>query len=157
MTSHERRTTLMQPPTIDDIRAARTHVYEALQPTPLLRHPLLAERLGLDVWVKHENHNPTGAFKVRGGLNLIARPSPQDRTRGVISATTGNHGQSIVFAVARAGASGATPTSTAICLRLRHPSSGTSARSVRLTTGPTPGTLRSRFSFARHTGLCSIV
>jgi threonine dehydratase len=93
----------MQPPTIDDIRAARTHVYEALQPTPLLRHPLLAERLGMDVWVKHENQNPTGAFKVRGGLNLIARLSPQDRTRGVISATTGNHGQSIAFAAARAG------------------------------------------------------
>jgi threonine dehydratase len=93
----------MEPPTIDDIRGARTHVYEALQPTPLLRHPLLAERLGLDVWVKHENHNPTGAFKVRGGLNLIARLSPQDRARGVISATTGNHGQSIAFAAARAG------------------------------------------------------
>jgi threonine dehydratase len=57
----------------------------------------------MDVWVKHENQNPTGAFKVRGGLNLIARLSPQDRTRGVISATTGNHGQSIAFAAARAG------------------------------------------------------
>ena len=53
---------------------ARPHVYAALQPTPLLRHPLLAERLGPDVWVKHENHNPTGAFKVRGGLNLIGAP-----------------------------------------------------------------------------------
>jgi threonine dehydratase len=93
----------MRPPTIDDIRAARPHVYAALQPTPLLRHPLLAERLGMDVWVKHENHNPTGAFKVRGGLNLIARLSPDDRARGVISATTGNHGQSIAFAAARAG------------------------------------------------------
>jgi threonine dehydratase len=93
----------MQPPTIDDIRTARTHVYAALQPTPLLRHPLLAGQLGADVWVKHENHNPTGAFKVRGGLNLIARLSPEDRARGVISATTGNHGQSIAFAAARAG------------------------------------------------------
>ncbi len=93
----------MRPPTLDDIRAARPHVYASLQPTPLLRHPLLAERLGLDVWVKHENHNPTGAFKVRGGLNLIARLSPEDQARGVISATTGNHGQSIAFAAARAG------------------------------------------------------
>ena len=53
--------------------------------------------------MKHENHNPTGAFKVRGGLNLIARLSDPDRARGVISATTGNHGQSIAFAAARAG------------------------------------------------------
>jgi threonine dehydratase len=95
--------TEMRPPTIDDIREACTHVYAALQPTPLLRHPLLAERLGADVWVKHENHNPTGAFKVRGGLNLMAHLSPEDRVRGVISATTGNHGQSVAFAAARAG------------------------------------------------------
>ncbi len=74
-----------------------------MAPSPLLRHPLLAEALGADVHVKHENHNPTGAFKVRGGLNLIARLSDADRARGVISATTGNHGQSIAFAAARAG------------------------------------------------------
>ena len=93
----------MSPPTIDDIRAARPHVYAALQASPLLRHPLLAGHVGADVFVKHENHNPTGAFKVRGGLNLIARLSDADRRRGVISATTGNHGQSIAFAAARAG------------------------------------------------------
>lgn len=96
-------TALMTPPTLDDVRAARAHVYAALTPSPLLRHPLLAERLGADVFVKHENHNPTGAFKVRGGLNLIARLDPADRARGVISATTGNHGQSIAFAAGRAG------------------------------------------------------
>jgi threonine dehydratase len=93
----------MSPPTIDDIRAARPHVYAALQASPLLRHPLLSAHVGADVFVKHENHNPTGAFKVRGGLNLIARLSDADRRRGVISATTGNHGQSIAFAAARAG------------------------------------------------------
>ena len=60
-------------------------------------------RCRADVHVKHENHNPTGAFKVRGGVNLIARLSDADRARGVISATTGNHGQSIAFAAARAG------------------------------------------------------
>jgi threonine dehydratase len=49
-------------------------------------------------WVKHENHNPTGAFKIRGGLNLLAQLSPEERRRGVISASTGNHGQSIAFA-----------------------------------------------------------
>lgn len=93
----------MKPPTLDDIKAAREHVYAAMQPSPLLRHPLLAERLGADVFVKHENHNPTGAFKVRGGLTLVARLPEADRRRGVISATTGNHGQSIAFAAARAG------------------------------------------------------
>jgi threonine dehydratase len=89
-------------PTLDDIRAARPHVYAAMQPSPLLRHPLLARHLGADVFVKHENHNPTGAFKVRGGLTLVARLAEADRRRGVISATTGNHGQSIAFAAARA-------------------------------------------------------
>ena len=93
----------LQPPTLDDLRAATANVYAAMAPSALLRHPLLAEALGADVHVKHENHNPTGAFKVRGGLNLIARLSDVDRARGVISATTGNHGQSIAFAAARAG------------------------------------------------------
>jgi threonine dehydratase len=90
-------------PALDDIRAAREHVYAAMAPAPLLRHPRLAEYLGADVHVKHENHNPTGAFKVRGGLNLVARLSAEDRRRGVISATTGNHGQSMAFAAGRAG------------------------------------------------------
>ena len=93
----------MTAPTLDDVRSARSHVYAAMTPSALLRHPLLAETLGADVHVKHENHNPTGAFKVRGGLNLIARLSDVDRARGVISATTGNHGQSIAFAASRAG------------------------------------------------------
>jgi len=64
----------------------------------MLRHPLLEQWLGCEAWVKHENHNPTGAFKIRGGLNLVAQLSPEDRRRGVISASTGNHGQSIAFA-----------------------------------------------------------
>jgi threonine dehydratase len=91
------------PPTLDDIRAARQPVYEALRPTPLAFHPLLAEAIGLSVRVKHENHNPTGAFKVRGGLALVNGLSDHDRRAGVISATTGNHGQSIAFACRRAG------------------------------------------------------
>lgn len=88
----------MQPPTIQDLYAARPRVYASLKPTPLLKHPLLDDALGLDVYVKHENHNPTCAFKVRGGLNLVAQLGPEDRARGVISASTGNHGQSIAFA-----------------------------------------------------------
>ena len=69
-----------------------------MHPSPLLKHPLLDDALGLDVWVKHENHNPTGAFKIRGGLNLVGQLSPADRARGVVTASTGNHGQSIAFA-----------------------------------------------------------
>src|SRR5918992_2151215 len=88
----------MRTPSLQDINAARPRVYASLTPTPLLKHALLDEALGLDVYVKHENHNPTCAFKVRGGLNLVAQLSPDDRRRGVISASTGNHGQSIAFA-----------------------------------------------------------
>src|SRR5262245_27006418 len=87
----------VQPPTLKDIYAARERVYRVVRPTPLMRHPLLAEEAGLDIFVKHENHNPTGAFKVRGGLNLIGSLPPADR-HGVITATTGNHGQSIALA-----------------------------------------------------------
>ena len=85
-------------PTLDDVREARPRVYGVMQPSPMLRHPLLEEWLGCEAWIKHENHNPTGAFKIRGGLNLLAQLSPDDRRRGVISASTGNHGQSIAFA-----------------------------------------------------------
>jgi threonine dehydratase len=88
------------PITLDDLDAARRIVYRTLRPTALLRHPLLDAETGLDILVKHENHNPTGAFKVRGGLNLVARLPAADR-RGVITATTGNHGQSIALACAR--------------------------------------------------------
>src|SRR5436190_2810800 len=67
-----------------------------------MRHPLLAVETGLDIRVKHENHNPTGAFKVRGGLNLVGS-LPAEERRGVVTATTGNHGQSIALACARDG------------------------------------------------------
>jgi threonine dehydratase len=67
-----------------------------------MRHPLLTRETGLDILVKHENHNPTGAFKVRGGVNLIGSLTAAER-RGVVTATTGNHGQSIALACAREG------------------------------------------------------
>ena len=88
----------MQEPTISDVINARPRVYAVMQRSPMLRHPLLDEWLGCEAWVKHENHNPTGAFKIRGGLNLLAHLSPDEHRRGVISASTGNHGQSIAFA-----------------------------------------------------------
>ena len=93
----------MSPPTLLDVYAARPRVYRVLHPSPLMTHPLLAGEFGCRVYVKHENHNPTGAFKVRGGVNLIGTLGEEDRRRGVISASTGNHGQSIAFACQRAG------------------------------------------------------
>jgi threonine dehydratase len=92
----------MQAPTLKDIYAARERVYRVVKPTPLMRHPLLSSETDLDIYVKHENHNPTCAFKVRGGLNLIGSLSESER-RGVITATTGNHGQSIALAAQREG------------------------------------------------------
>jgi threonine dehydratase len=79
-------------------------VLGALRPTPALSWPLLDERVGAEVVVKHENHLPTGAFKVRGGLTYVdALIKREPKTRGLISATRGNHGQSLAFAGRRAG------------------------------------------------------
>lgn len=78
----------------------RTH----LPRTPLHHYPLLSDRLGFEAYVKHENHQPIGAFKVRGGIYLMARLSADERERGVISASTGNHGQSIAYAARLFGA-----------------------------------------------------
>lgn len=84
--------------TLADVHAARTRIATLIPPTPLMRHPLLEAETGLQLWVKHENHNPTGAFKIRGGLNLIGSLPPEERRRGVVTASTGNHGQSIAMA-----------------------------------------------------------
>ena len=85
-------------PTLHDIVAAQPHVYRYLKPTPLHHYPTLSELLGASVWVKHENHQPVGVFKVRGGLNLAANLTPEERQVGLFTASTGNHGQSIAFA-----------------------------------------------------------
>ena len=90
-------------PSLADIYAARERIASFIHPTPLMQHPLLAAETGLDIWVKHENHNPTGAFKVRGGLNLVAALTPDERARGVVTASTGNHGQSIALACRQLG------------------------------------------------------
>ena len=86
--------------TLQELEAAAEIVYAAMPPTPQRVWPLLAERCACEVWVKHENHTPIGAFKVRGGLVYFERQRP---VRGVISATRGNHGQSIAFAARRRG------------------------------------------------------
>ena len=88
----------MQPPVFQDVLDARPRVYAHMQPSPLRNYPLLDEWIGCRAWVKHENHNPTGAFKVRGGINLISQFTEEERRRGVITASTGNHGQSIAYA-----------------------------------------------------------
>ena len=89
---------------LQEIRRAHEIVLGALRPTPALNWPLLDERLGAEVVVKHENHLPTGAFKVRGGLTYVdALIRREPATRGIISATRGNHGQSLAFAGRRAG------------------------------------------------------
>jgi threonine dehydratase len=85
-----------------ELESAQQIVHAAMPPTPAHAWPLLETRLGADVVVKHENHTPTGAFKVRGGLiyvDRLKRERPQ--TAGIISATTGNHGQSLAFAAGR--------------------------------------------------------
>jgi threonine dehydratase len=89
---------------LEEMRRAHEVVLRALRSTPALPWPLLAERLGAEITVKHENHLPTGAFKVRGGLTYVdALIRREPATRGVISATRGNHGQSLAFAARRAG------------------------------------------------------
>jgi threonine dehydratase len=85
-------------PTLRDVLAARPNVYRYLKPTALHPYPGLSELVGAQVWVKHENHQPVGAFKVRGGLNFAAQLSPVERQGGLFTASTGNHGQSIAFA-----------------------------------------------------------
>ncbi|HEY2702605.1 MAG TPA: threonine/serine dehydratase [Candidatus Dormibacteraeota bacterium] len=89
--------------TLADVLAARRRIAPHLSPTALLRHPRLGALAGTEVLVKHENHQPTGAFKVRGGINLVSQLSPDERRRGVVAASTGNHGQSVAYAAALFG------------------------------------------------------
>lgn len=92
----------MQLPSLDRLKEAASLVHQAMPPTPQFCWPLLCERLHTEVWVKHENHTPVGAFKIRGGLvyfDDLRRQHPE--FKGVIAATRGNHGQSIAFAAKR--------------------------------------------------------
>ncbi len=91
-------------PSLDEIRRAAELVYCSMPPTPQYTWPLLNARAGAEVWVKHENHTPVGAFKIRGGLvyvDWLRRERPEVTT--VVSATRGNHGQSLAFAAGQRG------------------------------------------------------
>ena len=88
----------MDSPTFQDVLLARRQIRPYLARTPLHSYPALNALLGAQTYVKHENYQPVGAFKVRGGVNLISQLSAQERERGVIAASTGNHGQSVAWA-----------------------------------------------------------
>ncbi|MDB6167261.1 MAG: hypothetical protein JWM88_125 [Verrucomicrobia bacterium] len=94
----------MDLPGLPDLEKAAELVYSAMPETPQISWPLLNQRTGAEVWVKHENHTPLGAFKVRGGLVYFDRlKREQPNLRGVVAATRGNHGQSVAFAAKRNG------------------------------------------------------
>ncbi len=88
----------MYTPNFQDVLLARRQIRPYLPRTPLHSYPAINTLLGTEVYIKHENYQPIGAFKVRGGINLISQLSPEERERGVIAASTGNHGQSIAYA-----------------------------------------------------------
>src|SRR5918995_2835993 len=85
-------------PTLFEVRRAHRRIAPYLHVTPLHNYPSLDRLVGAEIHVKHENHQPTGAFKVRGGINLISQLTEEEAGHGVIAASTGNHGQSIAYA-----------------------------------------------------------
>ncbi len=98
-------TPALEPPRFTDVLEARRRLRPHLDPTPLRHYPGLSALTGAETWVKHENFQPTGAFKVRGGINLVSQLGEDERRRGVIAASTGNHGQSIAYAARLFGVS----------------------------------------------------
>jgi threonine dehydratase len=92
-----------QLPDLSALRAAQRIVHDAFAPTPAYRWPLLEQRVGARVWIKHENHTPVGAFKVRGGLVYLRHVVAEGGVPGLVSATRGNHGQSLAYAARAAG------------------------------------------------------
>ena len=91
-------------PDLAEVLAARQRIAPYLRATALYRYPVLDAMTGAQVWVKHENHQPVGAFKVRGGVNLVSQLPADERRQGVIAASTGNHGQSVAYAAQLFGA-----------------------------------------------------
>jgi threonine dehydratase len=99
MTAIESQPTHAWPITFDDVQSARSRIAPHISPTPFREHPQLAELVGHDVsvYVKHENHQPTCSFKIRNGLSFMTALSADERRRGVVAASTGNHGQGIAY------------------------------------------------------------
>jgi threonine dehydratase len=91
-------------PEFTDVLQAQRRIRPYLSRTPLHSYPAVNQLVGAEVFIKHENYQPVGAFKVRGGINLLSQLAPEERRRGVISASTGNHGQSVAFAARKFGA-----------------------------------------------------
>ena len=89
--------------TYQNVLDAVPRVRKVLAPTPLIEWPGLSQLLGCSFWVKHENHHPVGAFKVRGGINLVSQLPEHERKIGILGCSTGNHGQSLAFAARRFG------------------------------------------------------
>ncbi len=88
----------MYRPTLDDMRSAHKRIEGFVTRTPLHRYRTLEKLLNAEVYIKHENHQPLGAFKMRGGINHLIKMSPSQRQKGVVTASSGNHGQSIAYA-----------------------------------------------------------
>ena len=88
----------MSIPKLQDILQAQKRIRPYLARTPLHSYPAINELVGTTLFIKHENYQPVGAFKVRGGINLVSQMGPDERQRGIISASTGNHGQSVAYA-----------------------------------------------------------
>jgi threonine dehydratase len=97
------QTTSLQPPSIDDIRAAAQRIEGAVIKTPMLISQTLSEVIGAEVWLKFENLQFTAAYKERGALNKLLQLSPEDRARGVIAASAGNHAQAVAYHAKRLG------------------------------------------------------
>jgi threonine dehydratase len=89
---------MIEKPTMKDVMAAHQVVKRYLSRTPLFHYAALSRMLSAEVWVKHENYHPVGAFKVRGGVNLVSQLREEESRRGIIAASTGNHGQSVAYA-----------------------------------------------------------
>lgn len=88
----------MERPNFQDVLAAQHGIRPYLKPTPLHRYSAIDELIGTEIYIKHENYQPVGAFKIRGGINLVSQLSDEEKQRGLIAVSTGNHGQSVAKA-----------------------------------------------------------
>jgi threonine dehydratase len=88
----------LEKPDFSEVLRARRRIQPYLRHTPMYSYPAINELIGAEVYIKHENYQPVGAFKVRGGINLVSQLDAKEKARGVIAASTGNHGQSVSYA-----------------------------------------------------------